>query len=343
MAIHHTAPLLPASVFCIIATYHGLGARDSRITKPEELELRKIVVKEYMVYFELVYFACSISTKLAMAVMIMRLGTKRKYLWTLWGTIVVLLASSMVCLGVVFASCTPFPATWNPYLGQCPLEYGWIAVSYGGSVMLAVVDWTAAIMPFFMLRELQMPKRKKLSVQLILGLGVFGSVAGLVRMPYYQFYDIKKYPHDTLYNYGHIILWSVLEGGLGVIACSLPPLRALFRKFYQGSGGRSGYGLKSNSEISRKLTNHPNKQQQQRATGGTQLSVLASPGPSRKRGSIMDNKKQWNRLDDEESSGSSESDGIMKRLDVVVPTEEAGHTGSDGERVNQRLYGDRGV
>lgn len=144
-----------------------------------------------------------------------------------------------------------------------------------------MVDWTCAITPFFILQGLQMPRRRKLSVQIILGLGMFGSAAGLVRMGYYHTYDTVKYPNESLckssretthpvsfffsptrasplragdkrmisranlaaplsVNWGHTILWSVLEAGLGVIACSLPPLRILFKRFYQGSSGLSG-------------------------------------------------------------------------------------------------------
>lgn len=130
-----------------------------------------------------------------------------------------------------------------------------------------MVDWTCAITPFFMLRDLQMPKRRKVTIQIILSLGMFGSAAGLVRMGFYHAYDTEQYPIESLRktnlfpqsrghveqplliifdpdNWGHTILWSVLEAGLGVIACSLPPLGIFFKKFYynstSGSGRKSG-------------------------------------------------------------------------------------------------------
>lgn len=49
-----------------------------------------------------------------------------------------------------------------------------------------------------MLRSLQMPKRRKISVQIILSLGVLGSAAGLVRLGYYHAYDTDKYPKESL-------------------------------------------------------------------------------------------------------------------------------------------------
>lgn len=109
-----------------------------------------------------------------------------------------------------------------------------------------------------------MPRRRKISVQVILSLGIIGSAAGLVRMGYYHAYDADKYPFESLCkhslhpadlvircnmltiqcslidNWGHTILWSILEAGIGIITCSLPPLRRLFKKFYQGSSAMSG-------------------------------------------------------------------------------------------------------
>lgn len=61
-----------------------------------------------------------------------------------------------------------------------------------------MVDWTCAITPFFMLENLQMPKRRKRTIQIILGLGMIGSAAGLVRMGFYHTYDTKKYPNESL-------------------------------------------------------------------------------------------------------------------------------------------------
>lgn len=82
--------------------------------------------------------------------------------------------------------------------GFCRIKHGWIIISYAGSVVLAMVDWTCAITPFFILQSLQMPRKRKISVQIILGLGIFGSAAGLVRMGYYHTYDTDAYPDQSL-------------------------------------------------------------------------------------------------------------------------------------------------
>lgn len=58
-------------------------------------------------------------------------------------------------------------------------------------------DWVCAFVPFFIVANLQMSRRKKVSVICILGLGVFASIATCVRIPYAKYYDTKKYPTET--------------------------------------------------------------------------------------------------------------------------------------------------
>ncbi|OLN87616.1 hypothetical protein CCHL11_05645, partial [Colletotrichum chlorophyti] len=232
LAVAGWFPLWPSVVFLLLATYWGLGAHDSQV--PEGmLPFYQVRVKEYMFYFEIIYFASSVLTKLAMAVMIIRFSSAtRIYAYIIWGNMAVLGANALGCLIIMFVSCSPLAAVWNEKLGHCRIQNGWIIISYAGSVVLAMVDLTCAITPFFVLQRLQMPKGRKISVQIILGLGIFGSAAGLVRMGYYHAYDTEKYPSESLYNWGHTILWSVLEAGLGIIACSLPPLRKLFNSYF---------------------------------------------------------------------------------------------------------------
>lgn len=80
--------------------------------------------------------------------------------------------------------------------GTCLPGNGFIIVSYFGSVVQVVTDWVCAIVPFFVVKDLQMPKRKKISLLAVLMLGVLASIASLIRMPYYKYYDQVAYPNN---------------------------------------------------------------------------------------------------------------------------------------------------
>ncbi|TQN74153.1 hypothetical protein CSHISOI_01292 [Colletotrichum shisoi] len=101
-----------------------------------------------MFYFDVIYFASSILTKLAMAVMILRLSSTRFYAYIIWGNVAVL----------------------------------------GTNGLIESSAWSSC---------LQMPSRRKISLQVILGLGIISSAAGLVRMGYYRAYDTKAHPHES--------------------------------------------------------------------------------------------------------------------------------------------------
>ncbi|RSL91148.1 hypothetical protein CEP51_000422 [Fusarium floridanum] len=64
------------------------------------------------------------------------------------------------------------------------------------------------------------------------------SIATIIRMPYSSAYSNSK---NLLYNVGNIILWTVVECGLGIIAGSMPMLRKLVKGLSKDeSTGKSG-------------------------------------------------------------------------------------------------------
>lgn len=82
--------------------------------------------------------------------------------------------------------------------GTCLPGNGFIIISYFGSVVQVITDWVCAIMPFFVVKNLQMTRRRKVSLLAVLMLGILASVISLVRMPFYKYYDKAAYPDDYL-------------------------------------------------------------------------------------------------------------------------------------------------
>lgn len=117
--------------------------------------------------------------------------------------------------------------------GSCQKSISLTTVSYIISAIQMATDWACAVIPFFIVASLQMPRRK-VSVLLILGLGIFASIATCIRLLYLKYFDMATYPTETMYHFGIIQMCSNIECGLGIIGCSLAPLRKLF-KFYYGS------------------------------------------------------------------------------------------------------------
>lgn len=125
-------------------------------------------------------------------------------------------------------------------MGECKSADGFLNLSYVGTAAQVASDWACATTPFFVVWKLQMTRRSKVAVVAVLGLGVLASVAALMRIISYKYIDIRKYPDDhygklkrslngilliVSVAQGRLLLWSVLESSLAIIACSLPSLK----------------------------------------------------------------------------------------------------------------------
>ncbi|KAI2609402.1 uncharacterized protein GGS25DRAFT_484517 [Hypoxylon fragiforme] len=303
LAVLGFLPYIPSVVFAIKGTHYGLGTLDVELNM-----FKQIRAAEYMLYFQVIYYVSSTVTKIAIAFTMLRLFQQKWVRWVIHINWVFMTLTAIGALAFVFARCQPFAANYNPLMGTCLPGNGFIIVSYFGSVVQVVTDWVCAIVPFFVVKDLQMPKRKKISLLAVLMLGVLASIASLIRMPYYKYYDQVAYPNNYFYHAGYIALWSEMECGLGIVACSLPPLRRLFKSFF-GSSNRSKPGY-SGSADPKKSFNTP-------------LGALTPQGKSRA-------DQGWDRLDDDNSS----SQHIVRKTDIYVQS--TSHDGRDDPETKRK-------
>ncbi|KAL0935525.1 uncharacterized protein CTRU02_210116 [Colletotrichum truncatum] len=187
-----TVPFIPAVVFAVYASRYGVGSHDIDIPSP----LYLIRAVEYQTYWEVLYFISSTIIKCAIGFTCVRLD-KRKRVTILMGVnMSIMVVIAILALIFVFHNCTPLAATWNPALGTCQKVISLQTVSYIVSAIQMATDWICATIPFFIVAGLHMPRRQKVSVICILGLGVFASIATCIRMPYLKYYDTAKYPTE---------------------------------------------------------------------------------------------------------------------------------------------------
>lgn len=93
---------------------------------------------------------------------------------------------------------SPNTADKNYDRGTCGPPDGLMAVSYLISAAQLASDWFLSIIPVFMIGGLQMPRRTKISLSCLLGIGIIASVATCLRLPWYKYYDTEEYPDDFM-------------------------------------------------------------------------------------------------------------------------------------------------
>lgn len=177
-------PFLSACVTAIQACHYGVGTRDADLTP-----LQMIKAAQYNTYWQLSYALSIPFCKIAIASALFRVTNRSLYRYILWTVI----ALSCIVLAIAILSlillCKPWPATWNPTLGTCGDRGIITALSYAASAVTIITDWTCAIIPYFVLKDLQLPVKVRYSLISLLSLGAFASVAAIVRLPYFQYYS----------------------------------------------------------------------------------------------------------------------------------------------------------
>ncbi|RYP39456.1 hypothetical protein DL767_002190 [Monosporascus sp. MG133] len=297
---------IPFAVFCVCAifgAYYGLGTLDKDLN-------RFLIMRgtEYMAYCQVTITISVSFTKASIGVTVMLIST---------GTGI----SGVVGLLI---TCKPPAAKWNPGLGTCS-GYDLILLgSYAFSWVVIATDLACAVIPYLIVRNLEMPSRSKYSIIIILGIGALASVACVVRIPYLSYFTKTE---NVLYGIGYVILWSAVESAVGIIAGSLPSLRKLFGYYFEtpnnsyqrGSGARAGA---------------------QNTIGGTpfsmtgrehELETLGSNGIRRNSVYISSKGKSgWHPLGDGSSTRC-----IARQTTVRVETESLG--GGDSRKSSQEL------
>lgn len=184
---------ITSSVFAVKAAYYGLGTPDSELN-----DFLMVRCAEYMLYSQVTYGVSMPLVKASVVFTLVRITTDWRFRWALYA--MQFLASVMAIVGILasFLYCRPVPAYWNPLLGKCGDFMVVVNIGYAWTAVGIVTDWMCAVLPYFIVRKLQMTRRTKTTVMVILGLASVASTATIVRAPYLQYYLVEK---DRLCTY----------------------------------------------------------------------------------------------------------------------------------------------
>ncbi|QDS71168.1 hypothetical protein FKW77_010094 [Venturia effusa] len=215
---------------CIVCSFYGSGQYAVELpasTRAQGIKLFFIA--------EFFYAAGACAIKCSIAITLMRIvGVQKAFVWGLWFIMGASFASSVIFIAGIANICHPINTLWGEAHGVCNLKLN-SDVSFFFSAVEIVTDCTLAILPWILLRNIQMKFTVKISVVVILGMAALASCATIVRLRYLSMYSD---PVEFMYATGKIGLWSIIEEGTGIFAGSLPALRPLLSLSFL-SGGRS--------------------------------------------------------------------------------------------------------
>ena len=193
---------------------------------------------------EITYIPSTIFLKLSIGVFLQRIVVAKTHLRVI--------RFVMICSGVFgFAyfliaifQCHPIQAFWiqkhaltSANYGRCLSNDAVVGLTFASSALNSVADFTFAILPLFIVKDLRMTKRSKRLIGGILAFANIACIATIIRMP--SIPGLAR-GDDFLYETTGVALWSDVEVGIGIAAACLATMRPLLRKIF---GRRSSMWL----------------------------------------------------------------------------------------------------
>ncbi|KAK8210828.1 integral membrane protein [Phyllosticta capitalensis] len=235
----------------------------------------------------------------------------------------------------IFLMCRPFAKNWNNALpGRCgnrPIGFTIIGA------LNMVTDVIIILLPLPWVRRLQMPRRAKLGLYLMFGIGLFITAVSIIRMRVLSTLNFA----DISYDMKQSCAWTFIETSVAVINSCIPMLRPLFSRFIQSTPKNSGADKSGGANDFSGATGSYHL----RTVGGSEHHVRAPSGSKnfvRLSSEVGDSvavedksvEEGWHRRDVDVESGI---EVVVERHCVVVGTDDKGRRESVvGDESSQR-------
>ncbi|KAL7942899.1 hypothetical protein V8C42DRAFT_141823 [Trichoderma barbatum] len=183
----------------------------------------------------------TILCKTSMALFLVRLVPDKRNQIIIWVPNFFLATGIVASLFVFWFACKPTAYLWDRRIpdGKCPIDPGPIS-TYAGAWSVVVDFWYAAF-PWYLLWNIQMPKREKRIIAASLSLGIIAGACGIQRAIQLKYLGSPNYLKDVV----GIIIWHAAEFCSTMVCIGIPVCRPLYRDWLTGlstARGSSGTG-----------------------------------------------------------------------------------------------------
>ncbi|KAI1363597.1 hypothetical protein F5Y08DRAFT_354294 [Xylaria arbuscula] len=215
--------------FVFVGFTYGLGRHNRSLSQHDEIEALK-----YQALATASYVSNMWLIKLSIGLFLFRLADQRRYKWILGVSIVVVGIWSLTLFFWNIFQCNPVPAQWDYTIlardptAHCVSADEIVSAAYALSALTILSDWLYALLPIPLIWRVKMTPQAKLSVIGVLSLGVFASVATLIRLKFLA--DLTD-TSDILHAGTDAMIWTLVEPGIAISAASLATIRPLLRRW----------------------------------------------------------------------------------------------------------------
>ncbi|KAG5929928.1 hypothetical protein E4U60_007241 [Claviceps pazoutovae] len=202
----------------------GVGRHNAAFTNEDDL----VAAIMWQALGVAIYILNMMFIKLSIGVFLLRIAAQKPYIWAIRIVLVIITLWSIGLFIWNLLQCTPIEKQWDFRItdGQCADAGEVLTAAYCLSAMTIVTDWFFALIPIPMLWGIKMSTQAKTTVIFILGIGIFASIATLIR---FRFLTSIERTDDILFSATNASIWSLIEVGVAIIASSLATVRPLLR------------------------------------------------------------------------------------------------------------------
>ncbi|KAJ4002747.1 hypothetical protein NW752_009399 [Fusarium irregulare] len=234
--------------FTLYATFSTLGVTIGTGRHHADLETEQVYSAMMCWWFCYLWYCLTmISCKLSIGYFLLRVTTEKIQRIIIYLAMFSTALSGAIFFFVTVFQCHPVSFFWDKGQdGTCIDPTVVIALAVLYSIFAVGSDFVFALLPGFIVWNLQLRKKTKYCLIPLLAMGCVASAAVIARFPYLP---LLRKP-DFLWNTTDIAIWSTIEQGLAITASSMATLRPLLKQaaYHLGltskpiSNGPSAYG-----------------------------------------------------------------------------------------------------
>lgn len=226
-------------IACTIASVqHGLG---SHYIDVEPRGTQNMITYLQIVWLSSIFYnACLGFIKISVLALYRRLGDRTLTKVALVMMFVVGCQAGANVLACIF-QCAPVSAAYDitilPKDKQCVDINAFYLANAAVNILTDIMTYT---LPIPLIIKLRVPGRQKISLGVILGLGLFACVSSIIRITYIP---PMLSSDDPTWDISNAMYWSVIETNIGILAASIPSYKAIAKRYAPRLLG--SYGISS--------------------------------------------------------------------------------------------------
>ncbi|KAK3991131.1 hypothetical protein QBC44DRAFT_58075 [Cladorrhinum sp. PSN332] len=208
------------SASSIIGVTYGTGQHVWELTKEDNS-----MAKKWWWCCYLAYSCTMMLVKLSIGWFLLRVTINHIHRMIIYGMMVITVVSCMAFFFVSTFQCSPVQYFWDKHTrtGTCININAVIGLGYVFSACSIISDFTFALLPAWIVSHLNMKRRTKAALIVLMGLGCFASAAVVIRIPYMKHLGSEDFLYDTSF----VAIWSTTEQCLAITAGCLATLQPL--------------------------------------------------------------------------------------------------------------------